>query len=144
MSPSQNSSEAVSSQNSQKSYLVKTTRYDHRGNKSQERTKLQVEEPREFSDHNESMKMLNSIRSQSTISDEAKEHLRSNKKNSGFLTQLMNPLNVSDLQTISTGPNRENIYINTLENQNAPKRRKKKIIVIKKVRHADGSVETIR
>ena len=106
--------------------------------------KLQSEEPKEFSDHNESMKMLNSIRSQSTISDEAKEQLISSNKNSGFLTNLMNPLNVSDLQTISTGPNRENIYINTQDNHNAQRRRKKKIIVIKKVRHKDGSVETIR
>ena len=65
---------------------------------------------------------------------------------SGFLSQLMNPCNVLDLQTMTLSQNRENVYITTrgTEQTSQRPRRKKKIIVIKKVKNPDGSLVTIR
>lgn len=64
----------------------------------------------------------------------------------GFLSQLMNPCNVLDLQTMTLSQNRENVYITTRGTEQTPQRpkRKKKIIVIKKVKNPDGSLVTIR
>lgn len=148
-------------------YEVTTTKYKKDGSKQEVKTETLMSKPKAFKDLNNSLKMIEKIKQNSIIDIEDQEgteqllsnaHKRMNNSidvssaglskasGQGYLSAIMNPSNVASMSTINLDHRRSNIYINTLSGQKreGSSSKRQKIIIIKKKRHADGSVESVR
>ena len=63
----------------------------------------------------------------------------------GLLSRILNPKNVTSMQTIELSRKNSHVYIETLNKAENPYNvKRKKIVIIKKRRRKDGSIEQFK